>query len=70
MSAPDLRADLDAIDLDPDTLDALAIATAVQSLRQQAVTREGRSASRLLARVADRLEGAVHNRVRPDGEES
>lgn len=69
MSPSELRDALNAIEIDPETLDAVAIALAVQELRRQAVTRHGRSAGCLLDRVADRLERAVDHRVRPATEE-
>lgn len=44
------------VSLDDDTLDALAIERAVQEIRRQAATRDGRSIGVVFTRLADRLE--------------
>ncbi|HXH35711.1 MAG TPA: hypothetical protein VNJ54_15115 [Plantibacter sp.] len=44
------------LELDDDALDALAIERAVQALRREAASRDGRSAGWLLMAFADRLE--------------
>ena len=54
-----LGADIDAIELDEDTLDALAIAAAVNELRRLGLSRRGRSAGWLLQRLADRMQVQV-----------
>jgi len=51
-----LKAALVDVELSEDTLDALALERAVQALRREASSRDGRSTATLLIRVAERLE--------------
>lgn len=56
LSAHDLGCAVDAIEVDEDTLDALAIERVVQVMRREAASREGRSVSGLLMRAGRLLE--------------